>query len=467
MVLSTLLLTALLTGSAPAVQTTAASAVEPPLLDQPALPGAAGERIGRVREAALRNPEDPEAVGRLAMAYHAWEQWGAAAETYRKARTLSPKDRRWWYLAGLLETARGRHADGVPLLERAAALDPGNAAGQLRLAEARLEAGDLAASEPMLRALARGPLTRAAAEYGLGRIAQAREDHPVAVTHLERAVQAFPEFGGAHYALSLSYRRLHRPADAAEALRRQQTCIPCWPAVDDPAAASIAALRDDPAAVLKRGIALAADGRTDAAVEAHEQALSDESAGAQARVNLITLYGRLGRWAEAEAQYRQALAARVNLAEAHANYAHVLLAQGRAMEAIPVLRLALEVNPADAPARNALGLALETTGETVRAAEEYRRAMTAAPRLRVARFNYGRTLVGAGRLGEAIAEFEKLRTPVDVETPRYLFALAAARVRRGDVEKGRAEAESALELAKHYGLSDLAAEIARDLARLK
>jgi Flp pilus assembly protein TadD len=157
----------------------------------------------------------------------------------------------------------------------------------------------------------------------------------------------------------------------------------------------------------------------------------------------------------------------VNLGEAHANYAQVLLAQGRTDEAIAVFRRALEANPADAPARNALGLALETTGDVAAAGEEYRRAMTAAPRLRAARFNYGRTLVASGRLREAIAEFEKLRTPEDIETPRYLFALAAARVRLGEVERGRAEAQAALELAKQYGLSELAAEIERDLARLK
>lgn len=464
---ATLLLTALLGWPAAPGQAPDPPAPRAPLVDLTALPGEAGESIRRLHEAALRHPKDAAALGRLAMMYHAWEQWLAAAETYRAARTLAPGERRWWYLAGLLETARGRHADAVPLLERAAALEPANVAGQLRLAEARLEAGDLPGSEQLFRELAGRPPARAAAEYGLGRIAQARGDHRRAVAHLERAVEAFPDFGAAHYALALAYRRLERDADAGEALRRQQRCIPCWPGVDDPLAASVKALRDDPAAVLKRGIALAADGQTEAAVEAHEQALADKSAGAQARVNLITLYGRLGRWAEAETQYRQALAAGVNLAEAHANYAHVLLAQERAVEAIPVLRRALDANPADAAARNALGLALESTGDLAGAAAEYRRAMSAAPALRIARFNYGRTLMARGRLQEAADEFEKLRTPEDVETPRYLFALATARVRLGDIERGRAEAHAALELAKRYGLSELAASIERDLARLK
>lgn len=463
----TLLVTVLMAGADALRQTLPAATPGLAVPDQTALPGEAGETIRRLQEAARRHPKDGDILGRLAMTYHAWGQWEAADDTYRTARTAAPAERRWWYLAGLLEVARGRHVDAVPLLERAAALEPENAAGQLRLAEARFEAGDLAGSEALFRALTGGSSTHAAAAYGLGRIAQARGDHGGAVSHLARAVDAFPDFGAAHYALALSYRRTGRAHEAVAALRRQQACIPCWPAVDDPLAASVTALRDDGAAVLKRGIALAADGQTAGAVQAHEQALSDPSAGAQARVNLITLYGRLGRWAEAEAHYRAAVTLGLNLAEAHANYAEVLLARGRPHEALPVLRRALDANPANALAHNALGIALEATGDISGAAEAYRDAVRAAPRLRVARFNYGRTLVARGRLKEAVEEFEKLRTPEDIETPQYLFALAAARVRLGHVEQGRAEAQVALDLARRYGLSDLAASIARDLARLK
>lgn len=475
MVSASLALTALLAGVAASPQTRIPSRPSLPVLDVARLPAQAGEAIRQAYDAASRRHGDLELVGRLAMVQHAWEQWDAAAETYRVAQKLAPDDRRWWYLAGLLETARGRHRAALPLLERAAALEPGNAAGRLRLAEAHLETGDLAGSERLFLDLARSPSTVAAAQYGLGRVAQERGDYRLAVAHLEQAIGAFPDFGAAHYALALAHRRLGRMPEAAEALQRQQKCLPCWPAAEDPVAASVAAVRGDAAAILKRGIALASDGHDEAAVEAHEQALRQTAtltggdAGAtetQARVNLITLYGRIGRWAEAEAHYRQAVAAGVNVAEAHANYAQVVLAQRRAAEAIPIFRQALEANPADASTRNGLGLAREMTGDVERAAEEYRQAVTAAPSLRMARFNYGRALVALGRLGESVAEFEKLRTPEDRDTPRYLFALAAALVRMGNIESGRTEAQAALRMAKRYGLSDLVAEIERDLARL-
>ncbi len=431
------------------------------------LPGDAGEAIRKAQDAARKQPGDAELAGRLAMLQHAWEQWDAAADAYRVARTLAPQDRRWWYLGGLLETARGRHHDALPLFARATALDPHNAAGRLRLAEARLEAGDLPGSERIFTDLARNPVTIAAAEYGLGRIAQARGDHAGAVAHLSQATAAFPEFGAAHYALALAYRRLGKPTEAEAARQRQQQCLACWPASNDPLAASITAVRDDAAANLKRGIALARDGHNEEAVAAHEQALRKAPTLAQARVNLITLYGRLGRWAEAEARYRQSAAAAVNVGEAHANYAQVLLAQRRAGEAVPIFRQALDANPSDASSRNGLGVALEMTGDVQGASEQYRQAVASGPGLRIARFNYGRALVALGRLSEAVAEFETLRAPEDAETPRYIFALGAALVRLGHVQRGRVEIDTALQMAGRYGQAGLVAEIERDLARLK
>jgi tetratricopeptide (TPR) repeat protein len=438
-----------------------------PVVDTAHLPGESGKAIGMAYAAARAQPKNAEAVGRLAIVLHAWEQWDAGAAAYGAARQLAPDDRRWWYLAGLLEIARGRHVDAVPLFERAVTLDPANHAIRLRLAEARLETGDLDGSEHLLAALVRQPPTAAPAEYALGRIAMARDDDGRALSYLDAAVTAFPEFGAAHYAMALAYRRQGRAAEAQEALRRQQKCLACWPAVDDPLAASIAAVRDDAGALLQRGLRLAAAGDDRAATAAHEQALALSPELVQARVNLITLYGKAGRWADAETQYRQVVRGGAGAAEADANYAQVLLAQRRAADAVPLLQQALAADPGDGRTRNSLGLALEMTGQPAEAMAAYRQAAADTPTLRVARFNYGRMLVGDGRLLEAIAEFEKLRTPEDSETPRYVFALAAALVRAGERDRGRVEAVAALQMARQYGQTELAASIERDLDKLK
>jgi tetratricopeptide (TPR) repeat protein len=449
-----------------AVQSFGAPGKTLPAIDTAALPADAAAAIAEAYAAAERQPDDPARVGRLAMVLHAWEEWDPAAATYRLAQTLAPRDDRWWHLAGLLETRRGRHEHALPLFERAAALAPDDRAVRLRVAEATLETGDLQGSERLFAELARHAPTMAAAAYGLGRVAMARGEPETALQHFDKAVAAFPEFSAAHYGRALAHRRLGRTAEAAEALQRQQQCLSCWPATGDPVAESLAQVREDPGAVLQRGIALARDGQDRLSIEAHERALALDADLGQARVNLITLYGRAGDWARAAAAYQEALRRETHIAEAHANYGQVLLAERRAAEAVPVFRQALAANPADGQAWNGLGLALETTGDTAAASAAYRQAVVHAPAFRSARFNYARTLVAAGQLDEAIVELEKIRVPEDDEAPRYLFALSAALVRAGNVQRGRVEALAALELARRYGQSDLAATIERDLAML-
>jgi tetratricopeptide (TPR) repeat protein len=137
----------------------------------PALPADAASAITEAYAAAERQPDDPALVGRLAMVLHARKEWEPAAATYRLAQTLAPRDDRWWHLAGLLETRRGRHEHALPLFERAAALAPEDRAVRLRVAEAKLETGDLQGGERLFAELARHPPTMAAAAYGLGRVA--------------------------------------------------------------------------------------------------------------------------------------------------------------------------------------------------------------------------------------------------------------------------------------------------------
>ena len=445
----------------------AAPALPLPRIDVTALPAAAAKAIAEAYNAAQRQPGNADVVGRLAMVLHAWEEWEPCAAAYQLAQKLAPKDYRWWHLAGLVETRRGRHHEALRFFERAAALAPGRVPVRLRVAEARLETGDLDGSERLFRELAREREASAAAEYGLGRIAMARGDLTAALEHFDRAVAAYPEFGAAHYGRALVYRRLGRDADASDALEQQKRCLPCWPATGDALADAVSGVREDAAAVLKRGIALAREGQDRQAIEAHERAVELDPALAQARINLITLYGRSRDWTRAEAEYRAALQLGTNLAEAHANYAQVLLAQGKPPEAASHFRKALALAPADAQAWNGLGLALEQSGDAAAASDAYREATVHAPAFRAARFNYARTLVTAGRLTEGIVELEKLRTPTDPETPRYLFALAAALVRAGEIAKGKTEARAALELAQRYGQSELAATIQRDLALLR
>lgn len=449
------LLAVTLTAQAPAVDWQALA------LDS--YPPDARAQISAARDAALR-PGSADAFGQLALVLHAWEQYDLAARAYEEAQQRAPNDVAWWALAGLLATRTGQHARAAECYGRAVALEPSPLL-RLRHADALLESGQLDEARRAYQAVLTLPGAEPAARYGLGRIAVASGDVVAARVDLERAVSLEPTFGAAHYALAQVYRKTGDLAAARQAVARQQQCLACWPMPPDPYAARVSTVRDDAAALLQRGLASAGQSDDARAIALHEDAVAKDPQLLQARVNLVTLYARTGNLTAAERHYQAVVAAGTQLAEAHHAWGLALVA-GRDPRAEPILRLAVEANPLDAEAFNALGVICETTTRLPEAADLYARAVAANPRLRPVRFNHGRVLVNLGRLDEALAVMAPLTTPDDAESARYVFALSAVYVRKGDMTAGRRWGEEALARARKHGLTDFAAAIERDLAKL-
>ena len=253
-----------------------AQAALPPLprLILDSFPADARETISRAYRDATTRPADVAAVGTLARTLHAWEQWNAAHETYARTQALAPTTFDWLYLDAVVLRRLARHADSAARLEQAMCIQPGYLAARVMFAEELFEAGDLDRSAQLFEPLGREPAAEPAAELGLGRIAAAAGRHDVAVTHLQRAVTLFPEFGSAYYALALSYRALGRADEARRALEQHAQYGPRWPAIDDPVLASVTALRNDPQTDLQRGLKLAEAGDLAGAIAAHEAALA-------------------------------------------------------------------------------------------------------------------------------------------------------------------------------------------------
>jgi tetratricopeptide (TPR) repeat protein len=430
-------------------------------------PAAAREAISRAHRDATTRSTDAETVGTLGRVLHAWEQWDGAHQAYARAQALAPRVFEWSYLDAVVLQRLARHAEAASCLRRALVASPDYLPARVKLAESLLEAGDLDESQRLFDALVREPAAEPAAELGLGRIAAAKGRHDAAVTHLERAIALFPEWGAASYALGLTYRALGRPDEAQRALERNAQYGPRWPAQNDPVFASVTALRDDAQTNLERGLRLADAGDLAGAIAAHEAALARDSSIARAHVNLISLYGRTQDWARAEQHYRAVVALGFNLDEAHYDYGVLLGLQEQWGPAAEAYRQAIAINPRHALAHNNLGQMLEREHRVEEAAAAYRHAVDSQPALRLGRFNLGRMLLALGRTDEAIVELEKLTEPRDAEAPRYLFALATAHVRGGHRAEGIRWANDARQLALEYGQHELAAAIERDLARLK
>jgi protein O-GlcNAc transferase len=430
-------------------------------------PAAAREAISRSHRDATQQSTNAERVGALGRMLHAWEQWEGAHQTYARAQALAPRAVEWPYLDAIVLQRLARHGEAAACLRQVLVVAPDYLPARVKLAESLLEADDLDLSQRLFDALVREPAAEPAAEFGLGRIAAARGLHDAAITHLQRAVALFPEWGAAYYALARSYRALGRRDEAQRAIDRHQQYGPRWPAMEDTMLAAVAALRDDARVSVQRGVKLAERGDLEGAIAAHEAALVLEPLLAEAHANLITLYGRARNFSKAEEHYRAVVRLGVNLSTAHYDYGVLLGLQEKWDLAAEAYRLAIEVNPLHAQAYNNLGQILERRRQLDAAADAYRTALASQPAFRLARFNLGRMLLALGRADTAIVELEKLVEPRDAEAPRYLFALATAHVRAGHRDVGIRWATDARQLALENGQDDLAAAIARDLAMLK
>jgi len=91
-------------------------------------------------------------------------------------------------------------------------------------------------------------------------------------------------------------------------------------------------------------------------------------------VNVGVSWAMKGRFEEAEASYRRALAVEPGLFEAHLDLGNLELVLGRAGEALPHLALAAALAPGDAEAARQHGLALQQLGRGADAERELRRA---------------------------------------------------------------------------------------------
>jgi tetratricopeptide (TPR) repeat protein len=438
-----------------------------PPLPLDALPTAVRERVATAYQSAVADPTSASASGSVAMLLQAYDQFDVAEGWYRRAQQLDPAAFDWAYLLGVVQAERGRNDDAARALRDAAEKRPRYLPARLKLADVLLARGEVDASADLWEGLLKEHPESPQVHYGAGRVDAVRGRPAAAVERLRRAIELFTGFGAAYYALGLAYRDLGRPDDARAALQLYEAHRMEAPLLDDPVLARVRQLKTGPLARLAEGVRLAKEGDVEGARREHEAALAADPSLAQAHANLISLYGRLGRGAEAEEHYRSAVALSPGLAEAHYDYGVLLVQQRRTREAADAFERALAINPNYAAAHNNLGNMLEAEGRSAEAEIHYRAAIANDPTYRLARFNLARLLVAQRKHTEAIAELEKTLVPEDGETPRYLYALAAAWVRAGDRDKGLRYGKEAQEKAVALGQTELAATIARDLRSLE
>ncbi len=382
----------------------------------------------RERLAALPVGADPavaaQALGELGMAYHAYQLLDAARACYQRAAELAPGELRWPYLLGQLELAAGQPAAAETALTAAARRAPGSVPAQVALAQAAQATGHLAAAAAALdAALALDPKA-AFAHLLRGQTALDQGDLAAARQHLERARALQPTAEAVRRALVTAYGRA-----GDKELARQLAAAPAGGpiAFDDPLLFAVQSLAAGARAATERGAA---------AIQA-------------------------GRYAEAESEFRQALAERPADADAHLNLGVALFFQGQLGDAEAALRRALELAPTNARAAFNLGRLLAARGDRQGAMAEYRQALASDPGFGPAHLNLGNALTVAGRCGEAAPHFRAVLASEPASTPARL-GLAVCQVATGDEAAARASLEEGLRARP--GDAALAGGLARVLA---
>lgn len=425
------------------------------------------EEVQKALRTAQASPEDPQANGKLGMILHAHQQHAAAETCYRRARILQPGEFRWCYYLGVVQAAQGSYSEAAASFHDALAIDSGYLAAQLGSAESLLETGRLDEAIAGYQAAIEAHPKSAAAYYGLGRAESASGNQDAAVQHYRKSVELFPEYGPAHYALALAYRRLDQTDQSRSHFQLAEKHKMTIPPAGDPLIAEIRKWNAGALDLIRTGLDLEAEGRIEEAVQAHLKALEVDPSVAQAHVNLISLYGRLGDVEKAQEHYRATVRINANLADCHYNYGVLLIGQKRLQEAKQALERAIEINPFYAKAHNNLGYLLEAEGKISEAIEHYRQAVESEPDYRLARFHLGRLMVSQRDYKEAVRHLRQTLLPEDEQTPTFLYALAAAYAQLGDRSNALTCLREARQKARSFQQSELLDRITADLSTLE
>jgi superkiller protein 3 len=303
--------------------------------------------------------------------------------------------------------------------------------------------------------------------YLAARAHEAIGDLPAAAEEYQQASKIAPQYGSAHYALALAYRRLGLTADSQQQMELYHSAQNGPPPEDDELLEAINALKTGAYDHLNRAQSFQDSGMNEEAAREYEAALKLNPRLLRAHVNLIITAASQGDFARAEQHYDQAIALNRNSAEAFYNYGLVLSSEQRFPDAEQAFRSAIEINPLSADAYNNLGYALQSQNKIADAEAGYRRALQNEPAHRQANFNLARLLESRGDTREAIACLLKAVAIEDDKTSVFMYYLSAAYAQNKEFERAIYYGENAKRRAIAFDQSELVTLVDRQIEELR
>jgi len=258
---------------------------------------------------------------------------------------------------------------------------------------------------PLMKAQSLGS-SSGAVQYGLGRLALAKQQYAEAVKYLEAALTLAPGATRIHYPLALAYRGLGNRSKAEEHLKlRGEVDLPPV----DPRLEEISALLGNAAAY---------------------EARASQALGAK-------------QWAEAEANLKKAIALAPGNAFSRLNLGTALYMQGNVDGALEQYREAVRLSPALARAHFAIGVLMESRGQDAEAIKAFNAAIASDATYVEPRFSLANALRRGGQVQESLSQYaEVLR--LDPAVSQASFGYAMGLVRLGRYEQAKTRFETAM-----------------------
>lgn len=392
--------------------------------------------VESLRRGGADDAELARGYGTLGELYAAYEMWDGARAALRNARALDPDSFPWAHLLGYVEARRGELGAAEEALAAAAKLRPEELAVWIRLGEARLGRHRVAEARTAFeRALDVDPGS-AAAHFGLGRAFAAAGDDAGAVRHLERALDLQPGASQIRTPLALAYRRTGRVEKARELLAGHGEGRVSF---DDPLVAELASRAGGGAFHKFEGDGAALAGRYGEAAAAYRRAVAADPENFYYRKSLGLTLHQLGRAGEAAQQLEAAARLlpeipdaqrRRETVEVRFSLAGLAANRGDLEAAAEHFAAVVEADPDYLPAHLHLGNLAGRDGRREEALGHFRRALEIDPDHPGAVLQTATTLMDLGRFGEAVPLLEK-KLHLDPADRRARQLLEIARDRAG------------------------------------
>ena len=389
---------------------------------------------------AAGKPSDSElanAYGDLAMSYHAHSLVTPAESAYRNARTLAPLDKRWPYLLGHLYNDEGRMEEGIKAFDAALALDGNDVPTLFSLGEVSLQHGDLDRAQALFERLQSQSGEPAAALTGLGKVALAKRQYPVAIERFEQALKLSPESSRLRQPLATAYKSIGDRAKAEENLA-QYSVDGVEPSIVDPVVEAMGAKVASSRALLRRGKRAVEAQRFDLAEASFRAAAEADPKNAETLAYLGFSLVNLGRLEDAQRRLLESLQIDSGNALAHFSLGVVYDRQGLDLRASEHYEAVLERDPKNLQARLYLADAKMRLGLAEAAAEHYRRVLNETPDSPRAQLSLAMASVKSKRFGDARKVLESALA-AQSRSPPIMNALARllATAPDGSVRNGK------------------------------